>query len=464
MMAKEPPVTIRRGFACVAAVVVVSLAWFAPGRVGAQSAGPDVEGMDLRAAVAELEAWDPEVRVAIVPDPLPADLDWGTATVDRQVRVPVEGGTEVELRARAVVPWVVDMATGDALAVLASHGLAANAKLYGTVREQSLDRGEVVPFGVVLSLRSVTADVAGATPFVEVVEVPDVLGRPLDDARAAFLEAGLEPSERLRGLGEPGPVVDQEPPAGTRVARGTVAVAIAEAAAPPPVLVVVPDVRASSVGDASARLDDLGLGFELRVDSPVSYDEPSDVRRQEPDAGTEVEEGTVVVVFAEPMVYVPDLADLDEGAARGVLGDRGLELVYEVKGDGDGPRVREQRPLAGDLVAVGTEVRAVAVPTGPTPSVQPTAPPGGDDGSPWVWVGLAAAGAAVLIAVTTVLTWRQASRRRQVRRLREHVRVAAVDVAGEPAVDEAVGPDRSHSIRLEPHEVAPAQTVEEVVR
>jgi len=44
------------------------------------------------------------------------------------------------------------------------------------------------------------------------------------------------------------------------------------------------------------------------------------------------------------------------------------------------------------------------------------------------------------------------------------VRVVAVDVPDEPAVDEGAGPDRSHTVRLEPHDRAPVQTIEEEVR
>jgi beta-lactam-binding protein with PASTA domain len=458
-----------RRLAVVFAFAGLLVAGVAPGHAGAQQGEPGVVGLSLREAVAELEAWDADVRLTVVPDPLPPELDWGEALVFDQRDVAVETGTEIELLARAVVPDVEEMDLADALAVLASRGLAANAKVYGTVVGQSLDPDTVVPFGVVLWLDVAVEGLSTAPPRVETVDVPDVVGQRLPEAQGTFLRAGLEPSERLRGVGEPGVVVDQEPPAGTTVAVGTVAMAIAEASVPPPSLSVVPDVVGAAVGEAQAELEGAGLGFELRLTSTVPHDEPSAVVGQEPEAGTEVDAGTVVTVFADPLVYVPDLAGLDEGAARDVLAAKGLEMDFAVDGEGEDLRVREQSPPPDDLVAVGTAVWALAVPAGVGPVDETATPPedGGGDGDgavPWLWIGAALVGAAVVMTVLTGLAARRASRRRRARRLQQRVRVVAVDVPDEPAVDEGAGPDRSHTVRLEPHDRAPVQTIEEEVR
>jgi hypothetical protein len=194
-----------------------------------------------------------------------------------------------------------------------------------------------------------------------------------------------------------------------------------------------------------------------------------------------VGEGTVVVVYADPMVYVPDLEGLDEDGAGEALEAKGLDLRFDVEAEGDDPRVRTQDPPTGELVTVGTEVRVVAVPAA-VPQ-EPETPSGGEDPSVnaptgtaaagddpdestgWSrWVAAAAAGVAVVVLAVGLGAVRRAARRRRATRLHSRLRLSAVEVPPVSTVDGGPGTDRDHTVRLVPHEPDAETAVEEEVR
>ena len=115
----------------------------------------------------------------------------------------------------------------------------------------------------------------------EKVAVPDVVGRSRDEAERLLREADLEPAvkEREDEDAEPGSVLEQDPAAGTKVAKGsTVELVVAKAPADVP----VPGVIDATEEDATKTLED--AGFEVAVeDAPVDTpDEDGIVTDQDP--------------------------------------------------------------------------------------------------------------------------------------------------------------------------------------
>ncbi|MFE1800129.1 Stk1 family PASTA domain-containing Ser/Thr kinase [Streptomyces sp. NPDC059517] len=96
------------------------------------------------------------------------------------------------------------------------------------------------------------------------VDVPDVLGDDVDDARQELEDAGLTVevvSGRITSDYDAGTVAEQTPAADKQVTRGdTVKLTVSKG----PPLVEVPDVVGDSVGDAKQELED--AGFEVEED------------------------------------------------------------------------------------------------------------------------------------------------------------------------------------------------------
>ncbi|WP_405460287.1 Stk1 family PASTA domain-containing Ser/Thr kinase [Streptomyces sp. NBC_00101] len=162
----------------------------------------------------------------------------------------------------------------------------------------------------------------------ETVDVPDVAGISLADARKALKEAGLAPGMVTREFSDEvgrGEVVRTDPEAGTgRHPDSAVALVVSKGAP-----VEVPDVSGLSVEDATAALEEEGLKAEVEPGRVESSQVAGDVDRQAPDAGAEAAEGDTVrltVSKGPPMVEVPDVTGKDVDEARELLEDAGFEV------------------------------------------------------------------------------------------------------------------------------------------
>jgi beta-lactam-binding protein with PASTA domain/predicted Ser/Thr protein kinase len=125
--------------------------------------------------------------------------------------------------------------------------------------------------------------------------VPDVVGRPRDEAERLLQDAGFKTavSEEESEDEDPGTVLRQEPAAGTQVAQGgTVDLVVAKA----PEEVPVPGVIDSTEEDATQALED--AGFKVRTDdAPVQTpDEDGIVVDQDPSPDTPRPKGSTVTI------------------------------------------------------------------------------------------------------------------------------------------------------------------------
>jgi eukaryotic-like serine/threonine-protein kinase len=188
----------------------------------------------------------------------------------------------------AAVPSLTQLTRAQAAARLERVDLTArfDQEPSETVAAGRVVRSEPAPGGRVLRGHPVTVVLSSGPPLVA---VPSVTGQPLDDARAAIRQAGLEPrvSEQPSGEVAAGLVVSQDP-AGGRAKRGsTVGLVVSSG----PGVVAVPDVRGLSIDDARQKLED--AGFRVRVRSlPIG-----NVLAQSPRAGAQREQGSTVTIY-----------------------------------------------------------------------------------------------------------------------------------------------------------------------
>ena len=166
----------------------------------------------------------------------------------------------------AQVPLVQDLPADDAVARLREAGLKSEQRREfsdtvknGRVIETSPSEGSTVRKG-----STVTLVVSRGK---EKVDVPDVVGKTREEAERLIRRAELEPAvtEREDADAEPGTVLEQDPEAGTPLAKGrTVELVVAKA----PAEVDVPGVIDASEDDAVAALED--AGFEVNVEDAVA--------------------------------------------------------------------------------------------------------------------------------------------------------------------------------------------------
>src|SRR4051794_25789344 len=127
------------------------------------------------------------------------------------------------------------------------------------------------------------------------VAVPDLTGLSSDDARSQLSDAGLQVRVVQRDSDQdPGTVLQQDPPKGTRVVQGTtVTITVAR----PQQDVDVPDVTGQSEGAAVNKISDAHLSPRTR-DRTVPADSPEvgQVVHQNPSGGHKVKRGAAVTL------------------------------------------------------------------------------------------------------------------------------------------------------------------------
>jgi len=153
----------------------------------------------------------------------------------------------------------------------------------GSVAAQEPLAGSLVPPDTAIEIT-----ISSGTPQVE---VPDVVGRPLAEARAAIEALGLGVGEvDESGEGELGTVTASEPAAGAMVDAESDVDLVAV-----PAGIEVPDLSGKQYREARSMLEELGLEVTVRRRYSDAVREFA-VRDQEPEAGTRVEPGSEVTI------------------------------------------------------------------------------------------------------------------------------------------------------------------------
>src|SRR5918993_93673 len=126
------------------------------------------------------------------------------------------------------------------------------------------------------------------------IAVPNVIGTPFESAESALQGAGFAVAREDVDAEEPeGVVVGQNPAAGTQQAKGSV---ITLQVSRGPETSQIPDVTSLSEEDATAQLTQ--SGFEVQAVEEIVDTEDLDGRvlSQDPEGGTEADQGTTVVI------------------------------------------------------------------------------------------------------------------------------------------------------------------------
>jgi eukaryotic-like serine/threonine-protein kinase len=200
----------------------------------------------------------------------------------------------------------------------------------------------------------------------EPVGVPNVVGLERDLAIQRIEDAELEATveEQPSTEVEQGVVIEQSPPAGSRIAKGdTVTIVVSTG----PREVEVPALAGRTYEEAVDILEELGLEPE-RVDvfsqRPVGV-----VVSLDPKAGTLVDEGSVVTVRVSKgtqLIPVPDVLEQSEDSARAELETAGfqVEVVEAPSSSTPAGLVSAQSPDPGVEAARGSTVQ-ITISTGP---------------------------------------------------------------------------------------------------
>lgn len=126
------------------------------------------------------------------------------------------------------------------------------------------------------------------------IDVPDVTGEDLDDARAALEGAGLKvkvSADEVNSEFDKGQVAAQSPAADGKAAAGdTVTLTLSKG----PEMVEVPDVVGASVGDAKSLLEQ--SGFKVKEDRGLLGLFGDTVKKQSVDAGDTAPKGSTITI------------------------------------------------------------------------------------------------------------------------------------------------------------------------
>jgi len=278
----------------LAAVLAAGAAWWALLGPGADVPAPETTGLTAQAAqqvVADAglssvvsERFDEQVPAGTVISSSPsAGQD---VSPDELVELFVSRGSEF-----AAVPDLVGDDLDAARTQVEGLGLA--------LEEGEAVYDEQVPEGSVVSQDPGAGEELRRGEEVEVVasrgreplEVPDVVGRPQDEAVDAVADAGLEAVVTEENSDEvpEGEVLRQDPEDGTLFAGDDVALVVSLG----PELVPVPDVVGLQLEAARAALEDAGFTVE---EESVLGGFFGTVRDQSVDGGTEAEPGTTITL------------------------------------------------------------------------------------------------------------------------------------------------------------------------
>jgi len=167
---------------------------------------------------------------------------------------------------------------------------------------------------------------------VPVVEVPDIEGENLSEARKLASEVGLnlvENEERVFSEEIAAEhIVSQQPAAGERIKQSRpLNITVSKG----PQLIEIPDFVGSSLREALIELDNLSLkSGDIQYIFRLS-EEPGTVINQIPADGAEVEKGSEVTLFVsrgerDISVRMPDLSGLNQAEAFDLLKENGLNI------------------------------------------------------------------------------------------------------------------------------------------
>lgn len=188
------------------------------------------------------------------------------------------------------------------------------------------------------------------------VKVPDLVGMPLEEAREAAKNRGLEltvVAER-HSMGMEGEVLNQAHFPDSEVSAGSLVEVVVSMG---PHTISLPSLRGQSVEEARTQLSALGL--ELGAQSEGGEGEAGSIFGSDPEAGSEVAVGSSIAVVVVPQgAMVPEVIGRNYRTVRTELQALGLRVNIRRSWDDFKPplSVMSVDPAEGERVEQGTVV------------------------------------------------------------------------------------------------------------
>ena len=196
------------------------------------------------------------------------------------------------------------------------------------------------------------------------VEVPDVVGMTLDDAKKELNDAGLGwkiGKQEESAQYDKGYVMGQDPEDGEKVKKNT-QITLDVSTGKAEEQVEVPNVVGQDEADAQKTLED--AGFKVESTAVYSSQTQGEVVATTPEAGTQAAKGSTVTIQVskgEEKVSVPDVRGTDENTAKNTLSGAGLNVTVTTDYSDSVAQgnVISQDPSGGTKVDAGTNVNIV---------------------------------------------------------------------------------------------------------
>lgn len=313
---------------------------------------PEARGADLRELVAELT--DEVSRSDMLTAPVTQSRRIGWLPYVALVAAVVAAVVAGLMFRPTTVSDVVGQPVDDAISSLLERGFEVDTReVFASEAVGSVIGSEPDPGSWALRGTTVLLMVSKGP---RVVELVDLVGSTLEEARTTIGEAGLLVGEVswAHDAAALGTVISQDPQPG-QVRAGDPVNLVASLG---PEVIEVPEVVGEQVADAKRTLE--GLGFGVQIEEVFDDAPEGEVISQAPEAGTELEKGEVVglSVSKGPKPFaMPDVEGKACSAATAELEDLGLEVVLRARTGGCGSKeVLAQDPLPGAEVRKGDEV------------------------------------------------------------------------------------------------------------
>ncbi|WP_344444007.1 Stk1 family PASTA domain-containing Ser/Thr kinase [Kitasatospora nipponensis] len=257
----------------------------------------------------------------------------------------------------ATVPSVLGQSQAQAVSTLNGSGLQGN---FVQGFSETVPAGQVISTdpGVGQRVRKSDGVKVTLSKGPERIAVPDLAGRPLDQARQQLTTARLTPgttSEDFSPTVPQGSVISSSPAAGQQLAvNAPVSLVVSKGAAP----IAVPDTTGQPVAQAQSTLTGAGFKTALATDQAFSDTVPSGSVASQDVNGTATPGSTVTLTLSKgpQPVPVPNVTGLNESDATKALTAAG----FKVKSTGLNffglSNVSQQTPTAGTLTPKGSTV------------------------------------------------------------------------------------------------------------
>ncbi|MFJ5706853.1 Stk1 family PASTA domain-containing Ser/Thr kinase [Streptomyces sp. NPDC093105] len=192
----------------------------------------------------------------------------------------------------------------------------------------------------------------------EIVKVPNLRNKPLDEAKRILTEEGLAPgvvSSEFSTTVAQGAVIGSDPEPGTERAPDSAVALVVSKGAP----VDVPDVTGETVADATALLQEAGLKVSVAPERVHSPEDAGAVAAQSLAEGSRAAKGdaiTLTVSKGPRQVEVPDVVGMTADEAREELEAAGFEVKVEKSFPFLGDEVTGQSVEGGETAPEGSTV------------------------------------------------------------------------------------------------------------